>query len=99
MTFGKGKDGYLGNSSSPVFQSMSNAALVSMMWVTLILGWSTLMATADQHKVLLKGQAISLFVSQILLTFSQGEMIPPEQVKAGGIGTFLCIVVSILGAN
>lgn len=98
MTFGNGREGYLVDTSSPIYQSMSHAAVAAMMWACLILGWSTLMATAEQHKVLLLGQALALFVSQIMLAGSQGEMVQPDQVKAGGVASFLCIIVSLLGA-
>jgi hypothetical protein len=98
MTFGAGRNGYLGDSSSAVYMSMSHAAVTAMMWTSIILAWATLMTTADQHKALLVGHALVLFASQIMLAGSQGERIKPDQVKAGVVGSFIGIVVSLLGA-
>jgi hypothetical protein len=98
MTFGSGRAGYLGDSSSPVYMSMSHAAVTAMMWTSVILAWATLMTTAEQHKALLVGHALVLFASQIMLAGSQGERIKPDQVKVGVVGSFIGIVVSLLGA-
>jgi hypothetical protein len=98
MTFGSGRDGYLGDSSSAVYESMSHASVTAMMWICFILGWATLMTTAEQHKVLLIGQALVLFISQVMLAGGQGKRIKSEQVKMGGVFSFLFIMISLLGA-
>lgn len=98
MTFGEGRDGYLGDNSSLVYQSMSGAACQQMLWVSLILGGSVLLANENQHKRLLTGQALVLFISQIMLAGSQGAKIEESQVKAGGVATFFSIALSLVGA-
>jgi hypothetical protein len=40
----------------------------------------------------------ALLVSQAMLAGSQGEMIAEEQLRAGGIGTFVSILVALVGA-
>ena len=52
----------------------------------------------DQHRALLKGHVAALFVSQIILSSSQGDMIVREQLTAGMVGTFASLVISVVGA-
>lgn len=51
-----------------------------------------------QLKIVLWGQVAALLVSQAMLTGSQGSMIAPEQARAGAIGTFVSILVALVGA-
>lgn len=91
------RKGYQGDSSSPVFQIMQHAAVNDMFFTALVLGAYFLMGTVPQQKTLLVGQAAALFVSQAMLASPLGEMINPEQVKAGGVATFFSMVIAILG--
>ena len=97
MTLGKGREGYTGDDSSPVYRIISHASVNDMFFVALILGIFFMIGTVEQQKALLVGQTIVLFVSQALLAGSQGERIDSEQVKAGGVTTFLIIIISVLG--
>ena len=99
MTFGTGRDGYLGDMSGPIYHNMSHAATGQMLWVTLILGFGTFLApAAPQQKRLLAAHALAMFASQALLAGSQGEMLHPSQRTAGGIATFVAIVTALVGA-
>ena len=97
MTLGKGREGYKGDDSSPVYRIISHASVNDMFFAALILGVFFMIGTVEQQKALLVGQTIALFVSQALLAGGQGERIDSEQVKAGGVTTFLSIIISILG--
>lgn len=97
MTFGKGREGYRGDDSSPVYRVMSHASVNDMFFAALILGLFFMIGTVEQQKALLVGQTMALFISQALLAGSQGDRIDSELVKAGGVTTFLSIIISVLG--
>ena len=97
MTLRNGRQGYIGDSSSPVYQIISSAAVNDMFFTALILGIYFMIGTVEQQKALLMAQIIALFISQALLAGSQGDWIEPEQVKAGGVATFFSILIAILG--
>jgi NADH:ubiquinone oxidoreductase subunit 6 (subunit J) len=97
LTFGSGRDSYLGDSSSPVYISISNAAVGYMMWSALILGFSIFLAAHEQQKLVLIAQVLALFVSQCMLAGEQGTKIEDSQLTAGGVGTFGAIVLALLG--
>eukprot|EP00977_Amphora_coffeiformis_P027892 scaffold34656_cov178-Amphora_coffeaeformis.AAC.18 len=80
MTLGKGREGYTGDNSSPVYRIVSHAYVNDMFFAALILGIFFMIGTA-------------------LLAGSQGERIDSEQVKAGGVTTFLSIIISVLGVS
>ena len=98
MTFGSGRDVYLGNRSSAIYQIMSNAAVTQMLWTAIILCWSVLLANPTQQKTLLLGQAAALFVSQVMLAGYQGENMETGQLRAAVIGTFFSILIALAGA-
>ena len=97
MTLGRGRQGYIGDSTSPVYQIISSASVNDMFFTSLIMGIYFMIGTVKQQKALLMGQTIALFVSQALLAGTQGDRIEPEQIKAGGVATFFSILIAILG--
>lgn len=108
MSFGTGRDTYQGkneggdsSSSSKtniVFDSIKQAAVTQMLWVTLILFVSVLLATPPQQKLLLSGETLCLFVALILMTGSQGAQIEEAQARAGSIGTFFSMLIALIGS-
>ena len=68
------------------------------MLVPVVMIFSLFFCTKDQHRSLLQGQVVALFVSQIILSSSQAEMIAKEEVQASRVGTFASIVLSIAGS-
>jgi len=98
MTFGKGHEGYTGDMSSPIYQSISNFAVCDMMLTCFLLAFALRFCTTEQHKLILWGQAVILFVSQAMLASSQGEQMEGDMALAGSIGTFVFILIAILGA-
>lgn len=83
---------------SGVYQSMASFAICDMMMVSFLLLFCLKYYTAEQHKLILAGQAGTLFISQIMLAGKQGDMLDHEMALAGSIGTFFFIVIAILGA-
>jgi L-lactate permease len=69
-----------------------------MMMACGILGAALRFYESEHLKIVLYGQVLALFVSQIMLAGSQGEMIDETQTQAGVIGTFVSILVGIVGA-
>lgn len=98
MTLGEGKNGYTGDTTSPVYQNICSMALCDMMIVAVILGVTLRFFEPDQQKVILWAQVAALMVSQVMLAGGPGEMIQRGQASAGSIGTFLSILVGTLGA-
>jgi hypothetical protein len=83
---------------SPVYQNMSSMSLCDMMIAAALLAAALRFYDPDQLKIVLWGQVAALLVSQAMLAGSQGEMIAEEQLRAGGIGTFVSILVALVGA-
>lgn len=98
MTFGSGRSTYTGDPSTVVYQAISGAALCNMLWVCIILGWSIMLTPVEQQKKLLMGQTLSLFASLVMLAGEQGAMIEEKQQRAAVVGTFVAIIVAMLGA-
>ena len=103
MSFGTGRDTYLGNDflsskTNIVFDNIQQAAVTQMLWVTLILFVSVLLATPPQQKLLLSGETLCLFVALILMTGSQGAQIEEAQARAGSIGTFFSMLIALIGS-
>mmetsp|Transcript_4122 Transcript_4122/g.6889 ORF Transcript_4122/g.6889 Transcript_4122/m.6889 type:complete len:283 (+) Transcript_4122:1-849(+) len=98
MTFGNGRAGYTGDMSSPVFQSISSMAVCDMTLAAFLLIFALRFCTTEQHKLVLAGQAVILFISQIMLATSQGDHMDADMALAGSIGTFVFIVIAIMGA-
>jgi hypothetical protein len=98
MTFGTGRDSYLGDSSGVIYKSISSAAVAQMLFSTLILAMSIVAATAQQQKVLLTAQAAMLFISMVMMATSQGAAIEETQRQAGVVGTFFALVLAFVGA-
>ena len=73
-------------------------ALCDMMIATMLLAVALRFYDPDQLKIILYGQVVSLLLSQLMLAGSQGELIVDKQMKAGGIGNFVSILVAIFGA-
>jgi uncharacterized membrane protein YbjE (DUF340 family) len=91
--------GYKGDPhSSTIYPSISSMALCDMMLVALILGISLRFLDPDHQKVVLWCEVVSLFISQAMLAGATGDMIEQEMKEAGVIATFVCIVVSTIGA-
>jgi hypothetical protein len=72
-------------------------AVCDMMLTAFLLVFALRFCTTEQHKVLLAGQALILFISQIMLSTSQGEQMDADMALAGSIGTFVFIVIAIVG--
>ncbi|GAX29530.1 hypothetical protein FisN_36Hh024 [Fistulifera solaris] len=98
MTFGNGRYYYLGDLSGSIFNSISHAAVTQMLWVTLILGFSVLLATPEQQKSLLKGEAFSLFITLVLLSGEQGSKMDLTQTRAACVGTFFSMLIALFGS-
>ena len=108
VTFGKGRnDSFVGGDFRRVAEGADDLAILTVisrtavtytLWVTAILGWSIFMATTHQHRYLLVGHAIALFVAQIMLTGAQGEQISTNKARASSLANFLAICVALLGA-
>jgi hypothetical protein len=77
---------------------MSSMSLCDMMIAAALLAAALRFYDPDQLKIVLWGQVAALLVSQAMLAGSQGEMIAEEQLRAGGIGTFVSILVALVGA-
>lgn len=88
----------MGDDSSLIYQDMSHAAVTDMMWTSLLLGYSVLLANVEQQKAILVGHAAALFISQVMLAGAQGDKIQRSQAQAGGITTFFSILIALLGA-
>ena len=73
-------------------------ALCDMLIVVVIVAFALCYCSVEQHQALLRGQVLALFFSAHLLGSSQGEMIQPSQLKAGMIGTFVSILLAVVGA-
>lgn len=69
-----------------------------MVLVPLVMIFALCFGHVDQHRAVLKGQVAALFLSQIILSSQQGEMIVREQLTAGMAGTFASLVISAVGA-
>ena len=98
MTFGNGRSSYMGDHSSVVYQSISHAAVSQMFWVAVILGTSIVLATPDQHKSMLLGETISLFIALYLMSGDQGARMDPAQARAACIGTFFSMLIAMFGS-
>lgn len=73
-------------------------AVCDMMLAAMLLVFALRFCTTEQHKLVLGGQALILFVSQIMLATWQGEQMDNDMAVAGSIGTFVFIVIAIVGA-
>ena len=81
-----------------LFQNMTHAAAVHRMWVTLILGWTTILATPLQQKAVFVAHATALCVGHMVLTMtSQGQLTQPDQLRAACVGNFFTMLVAIMG--
>jgi len=103
MSFGDapsqdGATAYLGDRSSLAYQNISSMALCDMFLVAVLLGIGLRFFEAEDLKPLLWMQAFMLFVSQLMLAGDQGNMISADELRAGGLGTLISIVVSLFGA-
>jgi magnesium-transporting ATPase (P-type) len=98
MTYGDGREGYKGDMSSATYQSISNFAVCDMMLVCFVLLFALCFCETEHHKLILWGQAGILFVSQIMLAGWQGEQMATDMTMAGSIGTFVFVLIAIIGA-
>ena len=94
IAFGSGREV---NSSSAIFQIISETATNQSLWVTLILGMSIVLATPQQHRLMLLGHSMSCFVGIILLSGSYGSRMEDPHLKSNMIGTFLGMMISLVG--
>lgn len=85
--------------SEDLFVSISSLMLCDAMLVPVVMLFALFFCTIDQHRSLLRGQAVALFVSQIVLSSRQADMMDPEYVKTSMIGTFSSIVLSVAGST
>jgi magnesium-transporting ATPase (P-type) len=98
MTFGDGKNGYTGDMSSPVYQNISSMAICDMMIAAFLLAAALRFYDPNQLKIVLYGQLLSMLLSQVMLSGGQGELISSDQARSGAIGTFVSILVALVGA-
>jgi hypothetical protein len=98
MTYGNGREGYKGDTSSPIYQSISNFAVCDMMLACFLLLFGLRFREAEHHKFILGGQALVLFITQVMLATWQGEQMDGDMALAGSIGTFFFVLVAIVGA-
>ena len=98
MTYGNGQEGYKGDTSSPIYRSISNFAVCDMMLVCFLLWFALRFREAEHHKLILWGQALVLFITQVMLATWQGEQMDSDMALAGSIGTFFFVLIAIVGA-
>jgi hypothetical protein len=99
MTYGEGRGAYLGDMTSLIYQSISNCAVCDMVLVALIFLFAFRFCNVEQQKLVLCGHAFVLFISQVMLSSSQGERIDSKSRVSGSIGTFLFMLIALLGAS
>ena len=98
-TFGQGQDYYYtGDSSGAIYQSMAHTTATQMLWVTIILGSSLLLATVEQQKSLLVGEAAAMFMTLFLLAGEQGSLMSPTQMAASGFSSFFGLLIALSGS-
>jgi hypothetical protein len=68
------------------------------MLVCFLLLFALCFCGTEQHKWILWGQAGILFISQVMLAGWQGEQMASDMTMAGSIGTFVFVVIAIIGA-
>lgn len=94
---GRIDDGFLGASSDPVYKIISSAVILEMMLVATTL-LSVLWLQPQQQKGILRGHTIALFVSLVMLSGWQAEMMDPSHLQARGMELFVSMVVAVVGA-
>lgn len=77
---------------------MSSLAVCNMGIVVLLFGFALYFCDSHQHKAVLYGQALVLFLSQLMLASPQGAKIESDQTEAGIVGTFVFIMVAFAGS-
>jgi hypothetical protein len=98
MTYGEGREAYLGNMATLNYHAISNCAVCDMVLVALIFLFTLRFCTVEQQKLVLCGHAFALFISQVMLSGSQGDRIEIKSRVSGSIGTFLFMLIALLGA-
>jgi len=102
FTFGSGQEAYVHHSSidddDDVYHSISDLALVHMLWVALLLGFAVVGAAREQQRLLLRAHVLALFVSMWMLAGPQGADLVEEQRRSAVVGTFGAIVISVVGS-
>ena len=69
-----------------------------MLLIPVVMLFTLAFGQVEQHRAVLKGQVAALFLSQVILSSKQGDLIPKEQLMAGMAGTFASIVISVVGS-
>jgi hypothetical protein len=98
MTFGMGREAYKGDSSGTIYQNISCLAVCDMMISGALLSFALQYYTGEQHKIVLCGQAVVLLITQFMLASQQGDKLEKEMARSGAIGTFVFILVAVVGA-
>jgi hypothetical protein len=101
MTFGRGPATYVHHTRyihDAVFASISDMAYQHMLFVAVLMTASVVGAVAAQQKLLLRTNTGVLLVTLWMLAGSQGEDIELAARRAGVVGTFATIVVSVVGS-
>jgi hypothetical protein len=99
MTYGEGRKAYLGDMTSLNYHSISNCTVCDMVLVALIFFFVLRYCGVEQQKLVLCGHAFVLFISQVMLSSLQGDCIVSMTRVSGSIGTFLFMLISLLGAS
>ena len=98
-TFGNSFHGsYLGNDSSDLYQNISNLIACDALLIAAVMLFALIFGSMDQHRWMLHGHAIMLFLSLLMLSSRQAEMMPADQVKSAKISTFSSIVLTMVGS-
>jgi len=101
FTFGAGQETYQHYNTyahDAQYQSMSDMAFAHMLWVALVLGASVVGAVPAQQTVLLRGNLAALGATLWMLAGPQGDDMIVGARRAGVVGTFGAIVVSVVGS-
>lgn len=69
-----------------------------MMIVVWLLVFCLRFCTGDQHKIILYGEGLMLFITQVMLATSQGEVMKDDVVVGSSIGVFVALLVLVVGA-
>jgi len=97
-TFGNGRYHYYqGDTSSVIFRDMFLCGVVDEVLCAVVLGWAVLLASADQQRSLLVGEAGALLVMQFALTGPKADWMDGTQVRNASVVAFAGIIVAVLG--
>ena len=101
LTLGRGRATYVHHTRymhDAVYSSISDMAYQHMLFVAILLTASVVGAVALQQKLLLRANTGVLLMTLWMLASSQGDDLEVAARRAGVVGTFGAIVVSVVGS-